>query len=242
MSTQKIKQREKAIDLLENFIIEKELEPGEKLPSERTLSELWDVNRMTLRKAILKLSNEGVLKIVPGSGTYLAKKRLVRNLQDIKGFYQCAADENREIKTKIVEISMIEANKDIGQKMHLVLGSKVIKLIRVRYLQDTPTTYSMIFMDGERLAGLMDEDLTNGSLYKLLREKYGIEPYNGEESISIAYCDEHEASWLEVEVDSPVIFQSGITRDEDSNIFEYFKELTRSDQVVFASELKRRKE
>ena len=55
-------------DLL-NF---KNLEPGDKLPSERKLAEKFEVSRSNLREAIQKLELYGILKSKPQSGTFVA--------------------------------------------------------------------------------------------------------------------------------------------------------------------------
>lgn len=240
MAKQKYNKREDVLELLEDYILENNLVAGDKLPSERQFSEMWEINRMTVRNAIQKLANEHVLTIQPGSGTFVAQNRLVRNLQDTHGFYESALDDSRTIKTVVLELSKIEANKDLGQKMKLVLGSPIFKLVRLRYLGDVPTSYSMVYLDGKRFKNFLELDLNNKSLYQEIERLYGIMPFEGEQSISITYCSEDEAALLGLEIDSPVFFQSGITRDKDGKIFEYFKELLRSDQVLLASELRRK--
>ncbi len=60
------------ISEIRDFIIFKNLEPGDKLPSERMLSERFGVSRNNLREAIQTLEFYGLLQCVPQSGTYLA--------------------------------------------------------------------------------------------------------------------------------------------------------------------------
>lgn len=50
----------------------KNLEPGDKLPSERMLSEKFEVSRSNIREAIQKLEFYGILKSIPQSGTFVA--------------------------------------------------------------------------------------------------------------------------------------------------------------------------
>ncbi len=50
----------------------KNLEPGDKLPSERMLSEKFEVSRSNVREAIQKLEFYGLLKSRPQSGTFVA--------------------------------------------------------------------------------------------------------------------------------------------------------------------------
>lgn len=58
---------------IRNLINNKNLEPGDKLPSERMLSEKFEVTRSTIREAIQKLEFYGLLKSIPQSGTFVAE-------------------------------------------------------------------------------------------------------------------------------------------------------------------------
>lgn len=57
---------------IKDLIQFKNLEPGDKLPSERMLSEKFEVSRSNLREAIQKLEFYGILKSIPQSGTFIA--------------------------------------------------------------------------------------------------------------------------------------------------------------------------
>ncbi|RPD93389.1 FadR family transcriptional regulator [Aureibaculum marinum] len=60
------------ISKIRDLINYKNLEPGEKLPSERMLSERFKVSRNNVREAIQKLEFYGLLKSIPQSGTFIA--------------------------------------------------------------------------------------------------------------------------------------------------------------------------
>lgn len=61
------------IDQLIELIIQKKIQPGEKLPSERKLAEYFGVSRTSIREAIKTLSKLGLFKTVPGKGIYLVE-------------------------------------------------------------------------------------------------------------------------------------------------------------------------
>ncbi len=63
---------QKIIDWLNKNIDEGRLRPGEKIPSENELCEMFGLSRQTVRHAIAKLSEEGLLESVRGSGTYVS--------------------------------------------------------------------------------------------------------------------------------------------------------------------------
>ncbi len=60
------------ISRIRDLINFKNLEPGDKLPSERMLSDRFEVSRSNVREAIQKLEFYGLLKSIPQSGTFVA--------------------------------------------------------------------------------------------------------------------------------------------------------------------------
>jgi GntR family transcriptional regulator, transcriptional repressor for pyruvate dehydrogenase complex len=71
------------LERIQAYIVEQEIQPGERLPSERELAELLAVSRVTIRQALKVLEDIGKVEIVHGSGTYLkavSHDRLVRDL------------------------------------------------------------------------------------------------------------------------------------------------------------------
>ena len=64
--------QKKIISKIKDLINLKNLEPGDKLPSERMLSEKFEVSRSNVREAIQRLEFYGLLKSIPQSGTFVA--------------------------------------------------------------------------------------------------------------------------------------------------------------------------
>ena len=60
---------ERIANKIQELIISRELKQGDKLPPDRTLSELMNVSRPTVREALRLLQHRGLVKIKPGSGT-----------------------------------------------------------------------------------------------------------------------------------------------------------------------------
>lgn len=65
------------ISNIRDLINYKNMEPGEKLPSERMMSEKFGVSRSNVREAIQKLELYGLLKSIPQSGTFIANIGIV---------------------------------------------------------------------------------------------------------------------------------------------------------------------
>ena len=240
LNEKSIKPREEAIEKIENYIVKNALQAEDRLPSERTMCELWNCNRSTLRKAIKQLILEGRIYNKNGSGTYVAPTKLMRNLQDARGFQQTAELAGRQVSTKVLEVRLTEVTKSLGKIMKLPLGHKLWLLKRVRYLDDIPVVISTVYLNAEFFPNLNQYDFSKNSLYYILEKEYGIYTKSGVSKLSISTCDEWEATVLETEVGKPVIYQTGISLDENERIIESFKEIIISEKVCFASELTRK--
>ena len=79
---------EQAAEMIRQYIGEKEMEKGDKLPNEFQLMELCSVSRSTIREAIKILTFEGLVEVVRGSGTYIAEQKTPVMEADPMGFYE----------------------------------------------------------------------------------------------------------------------------------------------------------
>lgn len=237
--TYRNRSRDEATEKIEFHIIKNELEPHTKILSERDMCALWDFNRTTLRSAIQRLIVEGKLYQKKGSGTYVAKPKLTRNLQNLTSLSVAAKHVERSITNKVLSADVMETNKQLTQKLNLPLGHKVHALTRLRYLDGEPVTIENSFMDYERFPGLTHHDFEQESLYEVIENEFKVQILRGEERVGIAYATDYEAELLEIEPGKAVFYLSGVTYDDAGEPVEYFKSIVRADKMRFASILKR---
>ena len=103
-------------------IDEKKYLPGEAIPSERKMAEAYGVNRMTVKRAISKLVEEGYLVCKPGSGTYVAqrdKKKIDLDNSNEAGNTGITATLRKggmEVKNRLLGTGEITGSKYLGYK------------------------------------------------------------------------------------------------------------------------------
>lgn len=235
--TYRSRPRDEVAERIECYIVEQNLQPHGKLPSERTLCEEWGLNRATLRSAIRKLIVEGKLYSQAGSGTYVAPPKMRRNLQDMETISEAARREGRDLKTQVLYAEIIECTKQLSKKMQLRLGHKLFAMQRLRSIDGMPAVLELTYLDAERCQGIENKDYGQVSLYETLRKDYGLALKNGRESIGLTYTSEQEGELLKVPENTAVFFISGRMFTEDGHCVEYFKSLNRADLFQFSSEL-----
>lgn len=237
MSPRVLRPLDEAIEQVESYITQQRLPPHTRLPSERELCALWDMNRTTLRNALQHLMREGIIYSRHGSGTYVAAEKLVCNLQDLSSLSDAVRRAGRRLETRVLEARVIECDKQLVKKMRLPLGHKLFVLTRLRFVDGVPFVIEISHLDYERHPGLEAYDFSSASLYQVLRERYHDQIQQGEEKLGVTYCTEDEARCLELAYNSPVFFLRGTTLDGEGTVLEHFKNIARPDQIRYASSL-----
>ena len=230
--------RAQAVEQIECYIRQHKLAPQGKLPAEREMCEMWDLNRTTLRSAIKRLTSEGKLYSLKGSGTYVAPPKLERRLQDVKSTTESVRGAGHLLRNLVLDVQVIEYNKYLSKKLEVPLGHKVFYLRRLRIMDGSPYAIECSYTNYELCRGIEEYDFTDESLYRVLGY-YGIYPSHGQESVGITYATEDEARHLEVKEGDYLFYLSGVTRDAEDRLIEYCKSVVRADKVRFSTVLRR---
>lgn len=145
---------------------------GERLPSERELSEQWGVARMTLRRAVDSLVAEGIVERRHGSGTYVTPQPFVR-LLGLTSFSQDMRDRGLAPSSKLLAYHSLPADSVLAAQLRIPVGDKVISFTRLRLASNAPMAVETVRLPARLVPDLTSDDLS-GSLYELLSDRYGI--------------------------------------------------------------------
>ncbi|MNP33868.1 HTH-type transcriptional repressor DasR [compost metagenome] len=112
---------------------------------------------------------------------------------------------------------VIEPDTELQGALRLEKTEKAIYIQRIRYCGDSPLMLENNYYSQKRFSFLMEESL-EGSLYDLLRDKYGIDPNKsgeGETILEIVLADEQKAALLETEIGKPLFYMRTIIYDQN---------------------------
>ncbi len=227
--------REAIVEKLEHYIWENHLTSNMKLPSERTLCNLWNVNRTTLRFAISILVDRGILKQQYCSGTYIAEPKQVRNLTGVNRMTQDIKQAGIHILTKILSLRTTIATKYIAKQLHMLLGEEVYECIRLRKLNNIPSIIETTYINKKTFPDFDKYYNGTNSMNSLFKNFYKKEIYEGSESISVTYCSKEEANLLDIDEGTACFFVTGVTTTKDKVPVEYYKAIFRADCFKFVS-------
>ncbi|KDE63615.1 hypothetical protein FUSO4_06380 [Fusobacterium necrophorum DJ-1] len=234
MKIKEISPYEKVKEELLYYISENNLQNNDRLAAERELSNKWNVNRETVRRAIYSLILEEKLYSIRGSGNYIKKEKYNRNLVDLESLSSWAKNQNLTLTSEVIFSKIIEANKKISQKLHVLLGTKIFNLVRCRILNGEAITIEYSYIPYLKVEGIEKYDLKKNSLYQILNSKYSITLKDGEESIGITYIDNFESQYLKSGEGSPALFTTSTVYDMNGSPIEYCKTVTQYNKLLFS--------
>ena len=221
-------------ETIECYIMENDLKPEDKLPSERSLCESCGASRTLVRAAINQLIQEGVLYAKLGSGTFIKRPKICRPLQVYIPFKTTVEKEGLKFTTKVLSFTRIESDKNIARHLHLTIGHPVYELRRVRLIDGNSFMVDVSYIDAKRFEFLDEYDFSQDSLYTVLEQVYNTKIYKGHEKMSITFASKSEAAILSTKEGDALFYISGLASDENNQPVEYAKVVVKKDLVMFS--------
>ncbi|WP_020672655.1 GntR family transcriptional regulator [Amycolatopsis nigrescens] len=183
--------------------VESELPPGSSIPSERELAERYQVSRLTVRSAIGKLVEEGLLSRVRGKGTFTATRRMELQL------YLMSFTDDMRRRGRVPTTELVRGTTEIPpapSASALGLGDRqpAHRLVRVRRADGVPLAVERGWYHPGRVPGLLDLDLTQ-SLYAQLAQRYDIRLDHAWQTVWAESADRETARLLGIRAGSPLL-------------------------------------
>jgi GntR family transcriptional regulator, N-acetylglucosamine utilization regulator len=150
----------------------KVLSPDDALPPERDLAEEFAVSRITVRKALDGLVNEGLLTRRQGSGTFVAS-RVEKSFSKLSSFTEDMISRGRVPSSKWLKKSQGTLTPEDAMTVGLSPGTPVYRFNRLRFADDVPMSLEFCTVPTFCLPSI---DAVESSLYKAL-EKSGFRPH-----------------------------------------------------------------
>jgi GntR family transcriptional regulator len=207
------------------------LAPGDLLPSERELSEKYGISRPTVRQALKELVYEGYLTREKGRGTFVARPKIDYSfIQHFTTFYEEMEEKGYVLKTQVLKKEVRKASKKLAQLLQIKEGEDFIYIERLRSIEGEPVVWVRNHVPYALCPGLLEEDLTDRSLYQLLAEKYNLVPKWAEIALEPTLADELDARLLQIDVGAPMFLMENVTYSEKEKPMDFFISRFRGDK------------
>jgi GntR family transcriptional regulator len=209
-----------------------DLQPGQMLPGERELAQRLALSRVTVRKAIAGLVDDGVLVQRHGAGTFVAE-RIVKSFSRLTGFTDDLRARGLKPRVRFLERQVGTATPAEALALHLSPGARVARLRRLRFAGDTPLALEDTSVPQ---AVLRDPKQVRQSLYDTL-EKLGCRPVRALQRLRAVALDAAQAGLLDLLPGSPALAIERRAFLADGRVVEFTSSTYRGDAYDFVAEL-----
>lgn len=226
-------------DLLQKQIENGVYAVGARLPSERELAQKFNVSRMTARQALQGLAQEGLTSSRVGKGTFVSPPRINQELRTLTSFSEDMRARGMTPSSRVVRAEVVQAAREIAERLHLAPRTEVVLLSRVRLADDQPLALETTHIPAHLCSGLLEKhDFSRESLYAVLRADYGWNLVWADQMIEACMPSPHERQALGLNRQTPVLRLTRVTYNQYDQPVEYVQSVYRGDQYQLRAVLR----
>ncbi len=216
------------------------LPPGSPLPPEREIANITELSRVTVRKAIQALADEGAIVQKQGSGSFISTKpmRIEQKLSRLTSFSEDMARRGKSSTSRWLERGIFMPSPDEITTLGLASDASVARIARLRMANDEPMAIERASLPTDILPNPLEVET---SLYEIL-ERNGNRPVRALQKISAVNIAGPNAELLAVPPGAAGLRIERTSYLAEGRVAEFTQSLYRGDAYNFVAELRLAKE
>ncbi|MCA1011964.1 GntR family transcriptional regulator [Halobacillus halophilus] len=212
---------------------------GKRLPSEASMCHRFYTNRYTIRKAMDRLTDIGLVSRKKGVGYFVNEPPL--DLQyTITPFTKFSSMvQNLGMKPSAIIVSQEKRlpSKKVQEALHLSANDEVYRFEFLRFADDTPLAWNETWLPADMFPDISKHLTSFVSLYDILKKNYKVLPKRINSTFQAVVPTGNEGSYLQISPSTPLLQIESIVKDEIAGRMEYTKAKYRGDLCQVTSEL-----
>ena len=219
-----------------NKIAAKEWVPGQRIPTEMELCEIYNVSRITIRRAMDDLVQSGHLKRLRGKGTFVAPEIIENKLVKFYSFSETLKSKGLTEEAEVLTFDLITADRFLANKLKIASPDlPVFKINRLRSVDEVPYAVETSYIPEKLVSGLTEDMVAENGLYNAMRS-LGVAPDRAAETFRAVSMVGLEARLLQQDVKAPVMAIERLTFSGTVCV-EYCRSIVRGDFFSYTVEL-----
>jgi len=207
--------------IIEGEIRSKLYQPGMRLPTEADFARRFQVNRHTVRRALSRLEERGLLRTEQGRGTFVQEAVIDYKLARRTRFSENLAQQHRAPNRTLLAAADIPANTEVARALRLRRGAPVAYLLTTGEADGRRISVSAHYFPKPRFDGIADLVAESRSFSVALR-KLGVEEFTRAQTRVLARMPTGEdARQLEMPRNRPMLVTEGINVDAAGTRIEF---------------------
>ena len=211
--------------------------PNEQLPLEKEMCEYYDVSRITIKKAVDELVDEGLVIKRRGAGTFVK----AFDNSDVEGFSMSKqfsgfseTNKGKKVESKIIKFEVIHPTDEIAIKLKMTSDDFVYYIIRARYANGEPIVIEYTYMPIGVIPGIKN-DVLHKSIYNYIENTLNLKIKSAHKTIRAIEPNELEIEFLMMDKNMPILEIEQIGFLDNGQPFEYSISHHRGDKSEFKS-------
>ncbi|MGC9348538.1 MAG: GntR family transcriptional regulator [Anaerolineae bacterium] len=221
---------------LREAIEEGEFKVGHQLPSERQLAAEYGISRLTVRKGLGLLRQDGYVRAYQGKGSFVARSQpQTYRRTGLLGFTERMLQQGMRPSSRLVNFGVVQASGEVARRLRLRDHEQVIKAQRLRLANDIPVALHTAYLPYPLCQALLRVDLERTSLYRALEEVVNLRLSHADQTVQAVLGHRSELALLDLEPPAAVMRLRRLTYDEQGRIVEYLEGVYHCDRCDMVS-------
>lgn len=223
---------------LETLILE-EIEngtypPGSMIPTEKELSQMFNISRTTVRQAIMDLVQKELLYRTKSKGTFVAYPKTSQDfMRTILSYDDDVRAAGKTPSTEVLAFEVVTLPHEIAVEMGQETGAKAILLYRKRMVDDEPLVRVKTYLPYDLCSFLLDYDFSKESLYHIMSKRKETHVVKLVRTCEARSANSEDVEILGIKRGRPIQYFCSVGYNSDGRIIEYSLARYRGDLSKF---------
>lgn len=205
-----------------------EYKPGERIPPEESLRTAYHVSRVTVRAALDKLIENGVLTKKRGKGTFVTIHPFLESADAQGSFTKSCKMKGVRPTTRLIFAGVKKPTSSIRKCLSLEKEDKIVCLIRIRMADGVPVIFEEDYFSCEHKY-LLDTDVEGQPIREAIGKNCGSRVARYVDYFDVCPADKEQAEWLNCEHGTPMLRVQQFVYSELGQIIYYNRQIIRND-------------
>ncbi len=215
--------------------------PGGLLPSEEALTKEYEVSRITVRRALAIMTEEGLIVRKRGKGTFVSKNARIPTSPRLSGSIEDLIYMGIQTDVKVIGSCWMKPNSAVSEALQLDEGEEALRLEKIRLVENSPFSHVLNYLPPSIGRKVHLDKIAEKPLLMILEDDLRIKVSEAIQTVEADVADAEVAGLLEIRVGEPLLRLERIVFDVKKKPVEYVSVLYRADRYFFTVNLTRKK-
>lgn len=217
------------LDRIEN----NELKPGDVLPTEQQIQEMYDVSRTTVRQALSELADEGLIVRHRGRGTFVSKPKVHHMPEKYPDLSDYMMVQGLTPGWYLMSATWVDPSEEVAKILNVPVGQKVFQLERLRLANDEPIGFQVAHLAPQFDSYIDANAFTEGGSLRYLNRLPLLEYSIAHRTLEAIEANDRFAELLGVSIGAALLRVTRIIYAQDSTPIELFSGVYRGDRFQY---------